>query len=769
MNAPVTHRRVAATAAALALAVGPLATTLATTLVAPAAQAATPSRTADTAVDTTYLQDTLGLPADTVVETVTYDRFQWLLQQPGRFAFLVGSTADANFKANAVAADQAARQAGVKRIYWFDPNLTGYTGDRNLDIRKPEGINLAAGSQTLFGNTWKNLLGQYLGNGIKATPNATQTSVTISADDTVVNDAVDPLWDYRTDATDAPVSSAADVFFLYDKDHTASGAADKVLDWTNLSDAATPADATAAVAATITGAGTGAVTELGQFQWWKGAANKKHDLSYPDDARYGGDIITDADNADGWRVKQVTYPELIHLLEVRDSPDKDFVLLFGGTWCHNTRAVLKDVNREAQENGVATVYNFDLVLDGGTTNGTNGGANPIHVRDNANSGTTTNFRPSYVYGDLVRTYLKNLITEYDPNTGTRVSYYPGGNLASFPDVVRKLQVPFLVDYQRGSAATPSATSVKRQWIQQNTDPSTGLPTFREYMSEWWFTHPSARLGLNPTYTNPNSPGYPTDLAIPASPAAAQAAPDSAFLDAADAARTDAERSQIAQIRRASVSSALAGRDFGQEAVAKLGTFFGGLPGAVVSRQTVTAPTVRYGTAPKVVVAIANDYGRVPAGNATLTVGGRSYTVKVAQNAATFVLPKLVPGTYPYTVAYAGDDQVVAFTRTGALTVAKGTVLTTAGKVAKAPTSKKAGSYQVTVATAAGLAGASGKVTVTLAKGATKKKVTGTLTAGRATVGLPKLGRGTWTVKLAYAGDARYAPATGSGGAVKVKK
>ena len=91
-----------------------------------------------------------------------------------------------------------------------------------------------------------------------------------------------------------------------------------------------------------------------------------------------------------------------------------------------------------------------------TVNGTNGGANPIHVRDNANSGATFNFRPSYVYGDVVRTYFKNLVTEYDPNSGTRVSYYPGGDLTAFPDVVRKLQVPFLINYQRGTGTNPSA-------------------------------------------------------------------------------------------------------------------------------------------------------------------------------------------------------------------------------------------------------------------------------------------------------------------------
>lgn len=480
------------------LAAAAVGLTAAGVLALPASTAGAASRTSTAAVDTTYLSDTLGLPSDTVIEPVTYDRFQWLLQQSGQYAFLIGSPSDANFKANAVAVDTAARTAGAKKVYWYDPNLSGYTGVRNLDTRKPAGINLAAASQTVYGNTWRNVLGQNLGNGIKSVPNATRTTATITNDDTVVNDAVNPLWDNRTGATPA-ASASDDVFFVYDKDRTAGSPAqpDKIGDWVNLSatpDTATVATKTTATFASVGGAAT--IDAIDQFGWWKDSANRKHKASYADEARYGGDVLTDADAADGWRVKQVTYPELLHALDLTKDNDTNFVVLFGGTWCHNTRAVLKDINAQAQDNDVRTVYNLDLVLDGGTVNGTNGGTNPLHVRDNANSGAVTNFRPSYVYGDLVRKYLRNVITEYDPNSGNRVSYYPGGDTNAFPDVVRKLQVPFLVNYQRGVGANPSNTAVKRQWIQQNTDTTSGLPTFREYMTESWFTHPSAQIGLS---------------------------------------------------------------------------------------------------------------------------------------------------------------------------------------------------------------------------------------------------------------------------------
>src|SRR5690606_40775308 len=95
---------------------------------------------------------------------------------------------------------------------------------------------------------------------------------------------------------------------------------------------------------------------------------------------YGGDILEDSDAAEGWRIHQLTYPELLHLLDKQEA-GANFVLLFGGTWCHNTRAVLKQVNAEAQDHGVKVVYNFDFVLDGGTVNGTNGGTNPLRSEE----------------------------------------------------------------------------------------------------------------------------------------------------------------------------------------------------------------------------------------------------------------------------------------------------------------------------------------------------------------------------------------------------
>lgn len=686
------------------------------------AASAAPSRTAATSVDRTYLQDALGVGENTVIETVTYDRFQWLLRQPGQFAFLIGTSSDPAFAAQAQQADTAARAAGVAKVYWFDPNLSGYQGTRNLDIRNPSGINLGAASQAIYGRIWTNILGQHLGNGYKSVPSANQTSVTVTADDSVVNDAVDPAYDFRSGETQA-LGASDNALILYDKDHTDDGAADKVVDWVKL-DGATGQELQNAFAAIGGGA---AIDQLSQFKWWKESSNAKHTLSYPDANRYGGNILDDADDAEGWRVKQITYPELLHLLNVNQN-GANFALLFGGTWCHNTRAVIKDVNSEAQDNGVETVYNFDLVLDGGTVNGTNGGTNPIHVRDNANNGTTFNYRPSFVYGDLVRTYLKNLITQYDPNTGNGVAYYPGGDTDAFPSVVRKLQVPFVLNYERGTGASPSSSSVKRQWIQQSISETTGLASFTEYMSEWWFTHPSKQLGL-------------------------------AFAIDDESTLTEPQRAQLQQAR--------ANAKFGAEAVERLAHFFGGLPGGVVSKQTVTAAPVSYGTASSIVVAVSNSYGRIPTGNVTLKVNGTTSTKALSQNSAAFTTAKLKPGSYPYVLSYAGDDQVQGFQKTGTITVKKAKVAVKA-TAKKKPTTSKAGTYTVKVTTPKGLARATGRVTLTLTKGSKKQTVTGTLKSGTVTLKVKKLAAGKWKVSASYAGNANYTSAKASAGSVSAK-
>lgn len=178
---------------------------------------------------------------------------------------------------------------------------------------------------------------------------------------------------------------------------------------------------------------------------------------------------------------------------------------------------------------------------------------------------------------------------------------------------------------------------------------------------------------------------------------------------------------------------------------------------------VTWPAkLTYGKAGKVKVTVDADEG-TPTGAVRLVSGGVTVVQgTLSGGSATLTVPKaaLEPGSHSLRVVYAGStgytgSQSPATT----LTVAKGTP----GK----PTLKVSGSKgTVTVTTAAGLAKAGGRATITLTKGGTSKKVTVRIRAGKGTATLPK---GSWSAVVAYAGDTHYAPATSKTYRVTVKR
>jgi hypothetical protein len=877
--------------------------------VVPATAVAEPKRTATTTKYTraTYLQHALGLPAGTtnpVIESVTYDRFQHLLQQSGNFAILIGDPAtDATFAARARDVEAAAKTAGAAKVYWFNPNLSGNATVGavtvpNLDIRNSAGItSLSARSQGIYGKAWLNLVGQYLGNGVTATQlQAGTQSATVEAETgtATVNDSGSTevgnpsggaLYDYSGGSAPADVQES--YFLIYNKANTAGGQPAKVVSWIDLTDeTASPATQTKVTTA-INTVGAANLGRVDQFDWWKSEANLRQNKQAPEPAR-GGDVpvVTDADKADGWRVNQISYPELVDLLE--HTTDADAVILFGGTWCPNTRAVLPFVNKYAQENNV-TVYNFDTVLDGGIVGGgTTASSNPLQSRNNSTYQTAANANPSFLFGEAQSRFVNNLVTEYNP-ASNGVAYFPGGDSTKPALTAKRLQVPYLIGYKGTEGDGPNG-GVTRQWIRK-----TGDTAYREYMSQWYYTNPKpGQLGLTTlpqaapiwatinsqlanfswrtdpatllpntatdtddaqylvaadtatvTYTPANgstpasvsvasgganpigiSPAVlSTALAALGTSAPANLAGARAALIAAESAatpdatlianlRTVVGAWGVAQQRKTSLLNAWGSANSpgsvagGAAAVRALDIFFGGLPGGVVSTRTVTVNTVKQGTAPAITVAIANEHGRKPAGNVSLVVrqGGTtvaSASTAVSNDAAAFTLPALAAGTYDFTLSYAGDDQLAAFTETGSMTVSPADVdappdpvvtpvptpvatpvvvpgpptntvtkvkaSKVAGAVAKAPTRKAAGRYKVTITTPKGRAKASGKVTLKLKKGKTTKTITGTLKDGTVTVKVPKLARGTWKVTLSWAGDSTYLAGSAAGASIKVTR
>ena len=113
---------------------------------------------------------------------------------------------------------------------------------------------------------------------------------------------------------------------------------------------------------------------------------------------------------------------------------------------------------------------------------------------------------------------------------------------------------------------------------------------------------------------------------------------------------------------------------GAAAVRALEVFFGGLPGGVALARTVTADAGDPGTAPTITRRDRQRL-RARAGRQRLAgrqAGRRDGRVGVDRGRERRGLLHapgvLAAGTYDYTLSYAGDDQIAAFTETGSLTV-----------------------------------------------------------------------------------------------------
>ena len=134
----------------------------------------------------------------------------------------------------------------------------------------------------------------------------------------------------------------------------------------------------------------------------------------------------------------ITYEQLVNMLE----SNGNYLILFWGSWCHNTRAAINYINDFANEYNIEKIYNFDFYMDGSNSN--------THIR-NTNQSDLSKVTPgveyNYLYGELVSRYLTNLndFVEYKEGNSSSLTYTNSLNL----DVnVSKLQVPFLFLYNK---------------------------------------------------------------------------------------------------------------------------------------------------------------------------------------------------------------------------------------------------------------------------------------------------------------------------------
>ncbi|WP_028644210.1 Ig-like domain-containing protein [Nocardioides sp. URHA0020] len=429
-------------------------------------------------IDFDYFKDAYpGVGADSVFETVTLERFKYLLRdKSGNFAFVIGDPNDANTQATLGYINQVAKAYGITKIYNFTPKIDG--GKWNLwnwnDLASVTG-----GAALTY---WQN---EGPTGGAAGNPGSYYSTHT----DDYLNKDTEPEF-IRTDGV-----ITGPYLFVYNKDRqidvggtpTDDHIVSSLSDRKTASDLDTPGEVEAykAEVQDVLGAVPAAdYATNSAFQFWKDEANRRHNSTYADASIYGGDILTDADNADGWRVQPITYPEWIALLK----KSGDIPFLFGGTWCHNTRAIVKDVNKDAQKYGVKKVYNFDYSL----FSTSNGGSNYDHSRSsgqNITTGTGPDTRllyPSQVYGQTVNTYLTNAIAEYGRTTQVTTStphyYFPDGDVTKPITEAVRIQVGHLLTYNKDHVdAAGDPAPVVDQALRQNDN---GGNT--EYMTEWWY-------------------------------------------------------------------------------------------------------------------------------------------------------------------------------------------------------------------------------------------------------------------------------------------
>ncbi len=139
--------------------------------------------------------------------------------------------------------------------------------------------------------------------------------------------------------------------------------------------------------------------------------------------------------------KSLNWEQLVYLLQ----QEGNYLILLGGSWCHNTRAAIGYINDFAHEYDIDTIYNFDFRLDGADVD--------THIRV-SNGDESAAAAYNYLYGELVSRYLTNLTdwVEYTTDSESAATYT---NSEGTDVTVAKVQVPFLFLYNKDNTVDNS--------------------------------------------------------------------------------------------------------------------------------------------------------------------------------------------------------------------------------------------------------------------------------------------------------------------------
>ncbi|MBQ7436645.1 MAG: hypothetical protein IJV30_04935 [Oscillospiraceae bacterium] len=367
--------------------------------------------------DYAYLED-----PDSVFSSLTLEEAIYLFRQEGNYLLLLGGSWCGNTTPVIGYIDQVAKEYGIDTIYNLDFRLDGT--NRASHIRETNGA--SSGDAVLPGSLYNYLYGELVTNYLVNLNDFveyqvdTESALTYTDADgkevTVPKVQVPFLFLYNRDNTDAdgnPAPIVAGLELMKVRD-------DFVTD--NVENTEAVDEYKAILRESVFDAAS--ETELDSFS---GADYIR--LAYNEKAEQ--EIFTPDEQIN---IQPITYKQLTWLLE----QDGSYLILLGGSWCGNTRAVIKLINDYAVRNHV-TVYNFDTKLDGGYARKFWGYEKDLHIRDNSSE-----FVGLYV--DLVSEYFPNIETEYAIDSENNIFTV---NAEGETVTVNKLQVPYFLAYTRG--------------------------------------------------------------------------------------------------------------------------------------------------------------------------------------------------------------------------------------------------------------------------------------------------------------------------------
>lgn len=188
-----------------------------------------------------------------------------------------------------------------------------------------------------------------------------------------------------------------------------------------------------------------------------------------------------------------------------------------------------------------------------------------------------------------------------------------------------------------------------------------------------------------------------------------------------------------------------------------------------TRVSVDADPVPYGAGGRLEIAVTDGAGSAVDGGAVTVTGlGSQRTAAVTDGVALVRIPaRLEPGRHELAATYSGEGRLEDAAAVAILRVTKAEIDPSSTVVTR-PTTSRPGKVRIDLESVTGTrkkaAEATGKVRLVLTRDGQKVVRTARAADGSAVARVPALATGTWSIKVAYAGDARYrkAPLTRTG-------